>query len=689
MTWTTWGSRRVLRKCLAVSIVVHVIFLMLGGRLPLGLVASGPAGEEAKAEHIREIRVAPEVEHEGVGGSLTSKPGRRLADWDRPGQTPPVAEAAARPQRPTRSPVAPVERDPALLAQIEPAPATPELNPPEPPKPDARPQAEKSTTEDASPARTQSTPADLAEIPAVVVKPNSDAIPEPSPGARNNGGGPDDSPVPASGSARTARRQDSAPGEGSPADEPASAPSANTSRSAASSSPALAMPDIGGRPRHKRARAAIETPKRSPGTLDPVALAGNTPALTPLVPGPLPPREISEVPEVYRPRLQPNRSARAQRAGASAASEQAVERGLDWLARHQDSDGRWNGGVMRYEKSGQPVKGDTSFTAHCPPGEICFGECFYPDTDTAMTGLALLAYLGSGYTHAKGRYTSTVGRGLEFLLSSQGDDGDLRGESRNVGMYCHAIATLSLCEAYALTQDARLREPAERAIQFILASRSADGMAWRYRPGYRDSDTSILGWVILALKSAKESGLDVPSEAREGALRWLALVAEGDEGGLAKYQPDYPITPTMTAEAWVCRQFLGTGGPGAASDEAARYLLSHGPGRDPYNLYYWYYGTLSMFQHGGPDWARWNLAVRDELVRRQRSSGHQSGSWDPDEDKYGSKGGRIYSTALATLTLEVYYRYLRLYAEPPAQPRLAPGNPERSDPTLRRAGRSR
>ena len=130
----------------------------------------------------------------------------------------------------------------------------------------------------------------------------------------------------------------------------------------------------------------------------------------------------------------------------------------------------------------------------------------------------------------------------------------------------------------------------------------------------------------------------------------------------------------MTAEAWVCRQFLGVGGPGAASTEAADYLLAHGPNRDPYNLYYWYYGTLAMYQHGGDAWSRWNAAVRDQLVQRQRNSGHIAGSWDPDDSLYGAKGGRIYCTALATLTLEVYYRFLRLYDDPklPASPTTMP-----------------
>jgi hypothetical protein len=204
-------------------------------------------------------------------------------------------------------------------------------------------------------------------------------------------------------------------------------------------------------------------------------------------------------------------------------------------------------------------------------------------------------------------------------------------------------------------------------------------MAWRYAPGAIRGDTSILGWVVMALKSAKLVGIAVPASAQTGALAWLRQVASGGELGLASYQPGEMPSPTMTAEAWVCRQFLGVGGPSPASAEAAEELLANGPsskGRESFNLYYWYYGTLAMYQYGGEAWSRWNAQVRDQLVRRQRLDGHKAGSWDPDDSKYGAMGGRIYSTALATLTLEVYYRFLRLYDEPgmsPTPPPPAPG----------------
>ena len=85
-----------------------------------------------------------------------------------------------------------------------------------------------------------------------------------------------------------------------------------------------------------------------------------------------------------------------------------------------------------------------------------------------------------------------------------------------------------------------------------------------------------------------------------------------------------------------------------------------------------------MYQHGGEAWTTWNAHVRDDVVRRQRAQGHMAGSWDPDDSPYGAKGGRIYGTALATLTLEVYYRFLRLY-EPSTSATAG-------DPSARRAG---
>jgi hypothetical protein len=821
MTWTSWGSRKALRKCLVLSIIAHGGLVLYGSTVPMirNLIQRRPIAEalEPKPERIRRITLVSEADV-GEEGALASdgSAGPSISPWDR---IAPEHDSLAsidpdlRPARPTSPTDGTVERfvelpltppteatPPALEAPIpsppeergdalpaEPSPATGavvaveaeealDLGRPAPTRPGTdldlapdpgplRPDPERTTglrpTAPDLEARPElpsaerpnpRIPIEARNLPREappIAQPAEAEVSEGAPRARLGGSESSAAVLAMPGVNDLRTRAGSSPSAEavaipsptvlpplSPATAPTqpSEPSATTAppgnldqRTAARPEPSLpglpspAAPEIASAEPARPRSSANSTPlpvaeidlrarlSPSPGapeavppevarnmvtrsTAIPVDRATPPAPRLPTTPGMTTRRPLAAVPEVYRSRLDPDRSARAVRAGASPASEQAVERALDWLQRHQDADGRWNGGAARYN-DGTVAQGEDSFTVHCPPGEVCFGECFYAEADTALTGLALLAYLGAGYTHLDGQYTQVVSKGLAFLIQSQKPDGDLRGMSRAVGMYCHAMASLALCEAYALTGDRRLREPVEKAVTFAVNARAADGLAWRYLPGDpRGSDTSILGWVVMVLKSAREVGIAVPPTATAGAVSWLDKVAGGRVGGLARYQPrelarsqrDGEITPSMTAEAWVCRQFLGLGGPGPASDEAAQYLLNSNPARGPFNIYYWYYGTLAMYQHGGEPWDRWNVPLRDQLVRRQRVQGHQAGSWDPDETDYGARGGRIYCTALSTLTLEVYYRYLRLYDDPATPPPMLAPKPT-SDPPVRRA----
>ena len=798
MTWTSWGSRRALRKCLGLSIAVHGGLIVYWFTHPTLLLALQPNGAEPPREGIREIRVLPLAERADTpGGASADGVGRRrLAAWDRPPEALALADhtlraprfAAANPElEPRRAdapgpelaaadvsppePAAPESRPepvkaaepipaaiaqagPDEIAQADPEPAVPaeavapvdpvRLRPARPESAAARPAVERARPEapampgplalaaDAAPAapeppRAPPVESDLAAGP----------VPEPSkaaePGTPQAAAGAADLAAHLPGDAdlrrpgrRPALRRDASgpapaprapveigsPGEAAPAlalaapaTRPIESPAREKDGPAASADGAIAhelrqplpivpdpdRPEADVRKRSRPAPAAAHRgPAQAPGRLadgpGPIAMAGVVPPGSPRLPeirGAVGGRPLADVPEIYRSRLDPNRSALAQRAGATRASEQAVERALDWLSRHQDADGGWDGRTAR-QADGTPIPGDDDFTVHCPPGDLCPGECFYWEADTALTGLALLSYLGAGYTHADGVYADTVAKGLEYLINAQKPDGDLRGKSKAVGMYCHAMAALALCEAYALTADQRLRGPAERAVAFLVKAQAPNGLGWRYAPRAPVGDTSILGWAVLVLKSAKYAGLAVPRAAEAGAVAWLDRVADGDSGGLARYQPTKAPSETMTAEAWACRLFLGAGGRGADAAEAASYLMAHRPDRGAYNIYYWYYGTLAMYLHGGPDWPRWNVQVREELVRRQKTKGHQTGSWDPDESPDGSRGGRLYSTALSALTLEVYYRYLPLYNDS-APPVLAPAPERPGDPTLRRA----
>ena len=148
------------------------------------------------------------------------------------------------------------------------------------------------------------------------------------------------------------------------------------------------------------------------------------------------------------------------------------------------------------------------------------------DADSAMTGLALLAFLASGQTHRDGAHADQVRRGLEYLLSVQSADGNLAGRADLFArMYSHAMAAFALSEAYAMTGDPRLRDGVRRAVAYTVASQDVYGGGWRYRPG-DPGDTSQLGWQWMALKSAELAGIPSGEPTRQGIMRFLRSVAQ-------------------------------------------------------------------------------------------------------------------------------------------------------------------
>jgi hypothetical protein len=367
--------------------------------------------------------------------------------------------------------------------------------------------------------------------------------------------------------------------------------------------------------------------------------------------------DTAGVPEVYRLRVAADRDARAREHGATAESEAAVNAGLKWLADHQEPDGRWC--PAHYEGSRE------TFVA----GEDRGGATM--QADAGITGLALLAFLAAGHTSERSEYEGQVERGLEYLVRVQKPDGSLAGEANLVAaMYCHAMAALAIGEAYAMTSDPRFEGPLRRAVAYTVAAQDPSGGGWRYRP--RDpGDTSQLGWQVMVLASAESSGIPIPETARQAARHYLRAVSSGRYGGLAAYRVGQRASRPMTAEALVCRQFLGIAAESPTAGEAGDYLLGELPGQGRDNLYYWYYGTLAMYHLQGEHWRQWNDAMQRTLLARQRRSGDLAGSWDPTT-VWGSYGGRVYTTAMATLCLEVYYRFLPVYTVPITADRRQP-----------------
>lgn len=330
--------------------------------------------------------------------------------------------------------------------------------------------------------------------------------------------------------------------------------------------------------------------------------------------------------------------------GGTKASQEAVVRGLSWLEQHQFPDGRWS----LHE-----------FSQRCAGHKPCTAQGNLP-CDTAATAFALLPFLGNGHTQHEGKHPIAVQRGLDWLVQKQRKSGELTtGNEGKARMYGHGVAAIALCEAYAMSQDPRLREPAQRSLDFIVASQHKASGGWRYQPN-EHADTSVVGWQIMALKSGQMARLNVPQQPFDLARKWLDSVeGQGSQRGHFGYQDRNP-TPAMTAEGLLCRQYLGATRDDAGLVSGANYLLANLPDKRQENGYYWYYGTQTMYHLQGDYWKKWNAALRDMLVETQIKEGPMAGTWAP-VDRGEVTGGRVYATALRVLMLEVYYRYLPLY----------------------------
>lgn len=349
-------------------------------------------------------------------------------------------------------------------------------------------------------------------------------------------------------------------------------------------------------------------------------------------------------------------------------TEKSIELGLRFLARHQSNDGSWSlsnfgAGRRGYEREKTALH-----------------------SDVAATGLCLLAFLGAGYHHQDDHYKDVVAGGIDYLLKNQKANGDLFVDqdpesSRAVWLYSHGICTIALCEAYGMTQDPDLRGPAQKAIDFIVESQNKDLGGWRYSPGY-GSDTSVTGWMMMALKSGELARLDIPRDTFDRIEDWLNEAQESDtQRHLYVYNPLAPDTPeqrhglepskTMTSVGLLMRLYSGWRRDNSHMIKGARYLMQNLPANgtrlnNERDTYYWYYATQVMFHMGGKFWEAWNERLHPLLVDSQITTGPMAGSWDPRNpvpDRWAPHAGRIYVTTMNLLSLEVYYRHLPIYED--------------------------
>jgi hypothetical protein len=241
-----------------------------------------------------------------------------------------------------------------------------------------------------------------------------------------------------------------------------------------------------------------------------------------------------------------------------------------------------------------------------------------------------------------------------------------------------------------------LREPAQRGIDFVLKAQNPYS-GWRYSfPPNGDSDTSVTGWMVMVLKSGIMSGLSVDEGAIKSAMNWINEMTDPSSGRtgyvemgsapsrLTELMAVFPAerSESMTAVGVLTRIFAGqTLDNDPMIVKGAELMLGKppvwNPGSGDIDFYYWYYATLAMHQVGGSRWDKWNEALKTAVIDKQRvvKTEDEYGSWDP-VDPWSTVGGRVYSTTLNCLSMEVYYRYPRVFGTKPkaAETSAATGN---------------
>ena len=333
-----------------------------------------------------------------------------------------------------------------------------------------------------------------------------------------------------------------------------------------------------------------------------------------------------------------------QKYGATRESEEAVELALKYLAAHQRPGGGWS-----FDLSLRPCDGRCRNSRRRGDDET---------PSTAATGLAMLAFMGAGYTHQSGPYAQNLHDAIYFLRDAYGET-EAGYDWQQGSMYGHGIALMALAEALSMTTDQQqydelLKHLVEMGTNFTLVAQHPSG-SWGYLPG-QPGDTTLTGWQILSLVAAKRNGIPLRSNTLTRAKEFL-LRMQGDQAYTFGYR-NPKAEPTTTAIGLTMMMYLGESPHTNDMHRALDGVARRGPTMT--NIYHDYYAALALHHARHYGWRQWNQTLRDHLVAEQEKSGHEAGSWHLDNE-WSDIGGRIYTTAMCAMTLEIYYRYLPLY----------------------------
>lgn len=311
----------------------------------------------------------------------------------------------------------------------------------------------------------------------------------------------------------------------------------------------------------------------------------------------------------------------------TTAQQKCVAHGLQWLGEQQGDDGGFGG---------SPYSG--ADTRHA-----------------GITALAGLAFMEAGNLPGRGKYGRQVQRCLDFILDNCQENGLIVSDHSHGPMYGHGFATLFLGEIYGMTGDEAVREKLIKAVRLIERTQNEQG-GWRYQPVPYDADISVTICEIMALRAARDAGIDVDKDVIDKAVKYVKA-CQNDDGGFC-YQAEMHGAGSGYARsaAGVAALYYAGAFQSDEIEKGLRYLARFTPGTGEQaaeGMYFYgnYYAVQAMFLAGGNYWASFYPAIRDQLIDRQDKS---NGSWN-------GEAGDAYATSMALIILQMPNRYLPVY----------------------------
>jgi hypothetical protein len=305
-------------------------------------------------------------------------------------------------------------------------------------------------------------------------------------------------------------------------------------------------------------------------------------------------------------------------------TQRAIETGLTWLAKQQTADGSYGTGAYR--------------------GNV------------AVTSLVALSMMASGSSPGRGPYGPQIDKALSYILDNTSATGLVASPTGgyNVPMYGHGFGTLFLAEAYGMTRRPELREKLEKAVRLIIDTQNGEG-GWRYQPVKSDADLSVTVCQINALRAARNAGIFVPKETVDACIRYVKQCQSADGGFRYTLQSNGSAFPRSAAG--VVALYSAAVYDAKEVDRGIDYLKNHfsevrgmGMGRNSHYYYGHYYAVQALWIRGGDDWNAWYPRIRDELLRKQETTG----AWN---DTFGNE----YATAMALIVLQMPNNFLPIF----------------------------